>query len=118
MWIGDDDFVFVSATGNYIDYSATVKTYKKALTRAGLRSTKFHGLRHSFGTLAVQAFPLSDVQAWMGHADIQTTMRYVHHVPKTDAAERLGRLLDAENVAPNVAARTAADRSPEGARDA
>jgi hypothetical protein len=60
-------------------------------------------LRHSFGTLAVQAFPLSDVQAWMGHRDIQTTMRYVHHVPKTDAAQRLGLLLDAENVAPNLA---------------
>ena len=118
LWIGDDDFVFVSATGNYIDYSVTVKTYKKALTRAGLRSIKFHGLRHSFGTLAVQAFPLSDVQAWMGHRDIQTTMRYVHHVPKTDAAQRLGRLLDAENVAPNVAPKTAADSSPEGVRDA
>jgi hypothetical protein len=24
----------------------------------------------------------------MGHADIQTTMRYLHHVPKHDAAAR------------------------------
>jgi integrase len=70
--------------------------------------------RHSFGTLAVQAFPLSDVQAWMGHADIQTTMRYVHHVPKTDAAQRLGRLLDGENVAPNVAPGPSGQRSPKG----
>jgi hypothetical protein len=52
--------------------------------------------------------------AWMGHADIQTTMRYVHHVPKTDAAQRLGRLLDGENVAPNVAPSTAGQRSPKG----
>jgi integrase len=47
-----------------------------------------HDLRHTFGTLAVQVFPLHDVQAYMGHADIQTTMRYAHHVPKVDAARR------------------------------
>jgi len=117
LWIGDDDFVFVSPTGGYIDYSATVKAYKRVLRSAGLRSLKFHGLRHSFGTIAVQAFPLSDVQAWMGHADIQTTMRYVHYVPKQDAAQRLGRLVSAENVAPNLAPSTAGSMSREGNAD-
>ncbi len=33
---------------------------------------------------------------YMGHADVATTMVYVHHVPKTDAAERLSRLVAAE----------------------
>ena len=28
----------------------------------------FQNLRHTFGTLAVRVFPLSDVQAYMGHA--------------------------------------------------
>ena len=87
-----------SPTGNYIDYSATVTAYKRALKKAGLRQIKFHGLRHSFGTSAVQAYPLSDVQAYIGHADIQTTMRYVHHVPKHDAAERLGRVLEGKTL--------------------
>jgi integrase len=32
-------------------------------------------------------------QAYMGHADIQTTMLYVHHVPEHDAADRLGNLI-------------------------
>jgi hypothetical protein len=27
----------------------------------------------------------------MGHADIQTTMIYVHHVPRHDAAEKLSK---------------------------
>lgn len=82
--------------------------------RAGLRAVKFHGLRHSFGTLAVQAFPLSDVPARMGHADIQTTMRYVHHVPKHDAAQRLGRLLDGADVAPNLAPAPGPGGQPKG----
>jgi hypothetical protein len=29
----------------------------------------------------------------MGHADIQTTMIYVHHQPKTAAADRLSQLV-------------------------
>jgi integrase len=55
----------------------------------------FHDLRHTFGTLAVQAFPLSDVMAMMGHAEISTTMIYVHHVPQHDAAARLTALTSA-----------------------
>ncbi len=31
----------------------------------------------------------------MGHAQIQTTMIYVHYVPQHDAAEKLTRLFDA-----------------------
>jgi integrase len=30
----------------------------------------------------------------MGHADIATTMIYVHHVPQNDAAEKLSRVLE------------------------
>lgn len=112
LWTGEEDFVFISPTGGYIDHSTTSRTYRKALDRAGLRRVRFHDLRHSFGTLAVEAFPLSDVKAWMGHADIQTTMRYVHHVPKHDAAQRLGRLAAAAGQAPMQAPRTAGNRSP------
>jgi integrase len=32
----------------------------------------------------------------MGHADIQTTMIYVHHVPRHDAAARLSAIVGAE----------------------
>jgi hypothetical protein len=33
------------------------------------------------------------VKAFMGHADIQTTMVYVHHVPQAEAASKLSRLV-------------------------
>jgi integrase len=49
----------------------------------------------------VQAFPLSDVKAYMGHANIDTTMLYVHHVPQHDAADKLSALVTAaESVDP------------------
>ena len=43
----------------------------------------------------------------MGHADIATTMIYVHHVPQHDAAERLGAALAAAaSSTPTAAAAT------------
>jgi hypothetical protein len=41
---------------------------------------------------------------FMGHADIQTTMIYAHHVPQHDAADKLTRLLGAPS--PDPARRT------------
>lgn len=53
----------------------------------------------------MQVWPLVDVQSYMGHANINTTMIYAHHVPKRDAAEALTRMLaqEVEDDAPRVA---------------
>ncbi len=101
-WTDDDDFVFVNPVGGVIEDSALRRRFYEALDRAGLgylrkkrMSIRFHDLRHTFGTLAVQAWPVTDVKAFMGQADLQTTMRYVHHVPQHDAADRLERVVEA-----------------------
>jgi len=101
-FVGPEDAVFASVTGSPLPGHVLRLAFYDALERAGLgakrsgkRPIHFHDLRHSFGTLAVQAFALSDVRAFMGHADISTTMIYVHHVPRHDAADRLGALVAA-----------------------
>jgi len=49
-----------------------------------------HDLRHTFGTqCAAKGIDLRRIQAWMGHANIATTMRYLHYVPQHDDAARL-----------------------------
>jgi integrase len=101
-WTGEEDLVFVSPTGEHIEDSALRRRFYAALKAAGLKHIRFHDLRHSFGTLAVQVFPLTDVKAYMGHADIATTMIYVHHVPQVDAAEKLSAALK-EASAPSLA---------------
>lgn len=97
-----------------------------ALKAAGLgherhevRPLRFNDLRHTFGTLAVPAWPLVDVQAYMGHAHIQTTMNYAHHVPRPDAADtltdlvnRAGRLLSSRRQPPK---RPSSARRPSAA---
>jgi integrase len=98
-----DDLVFGNAFGEHL-YDYTIRNaFYDALNAAGLSALRtgedpivFHDLRHTFGTLAVQAFPLTDVKAYMGHEDISTTMIYVHHVPRHDAADKLSALLRSE----------------------
>ena len=89
----DDDLVFPNTVGGVLDYDRLYKRYKAAQTRAGLRSLKFHDLRHSFGTMAARVAPLNDVKAWLGHADIATTMVYLHYAPQPEVAAKLGALV-------------------------
>jgi integrase len=93
----EDDLVFPSFEGEHFDDSALRRRYYKALEAVGIKHLRFHDLRHTFGMLAVQVFPLSDVKAYMGYADIATTMIYVHHVPQQDAADRLSAPLSARS---------------------
>jgi integrase len=98
----DDDLCFPSVTGGYMDGKAINRAFYAALTAAGLghlrngpNPFRWHDLRHSAATLMVQAFPLSDVQRMLGHADIQTTMIYAHSIPQHDDAARLSQLVAA-----------------------
>jgi integrase len=85
-WVGDDDLVFAGELGRYLDGSALRRRYKEALGRAGLRPLRFHDLRHTFGTRMIAKADIRRVQEWMGHADIQTTMRYLHYAPHVEDA--------------------------------
>jgi integrase len=122
---GPDDLVFCSPTGEHRDDSKMRRAFYRALDAAGLghrregsHPFRFHDLRHTFGTLAVQTWPLHDVRAYMGHADIATTMIYVHHVPRVSAAAELTRLVEGQsaNAAANETTRIAGQstESPHG----
>jgi len=88
--------VFPTREARMLDDVKVRKAFYRGLDAAGLGHLRqkdnpmtFHDLRHVFGTIAVRAFPVTDVQAFMGHQSITTTMRYVHHVPRHDAAAKL-----------------------------
>ena len=95
---GEEDLVFGGEWGGFLDASALRDRYKASLKRAGLRPLRFHDLRHTFGTLAVRRAEVPAVQAWMGHADIQTTMRYVHHRDRGGEAKLLAEAFAVESV--------------------
>ncbi len=85
-WTADDDLVFVGQAGSYLDGRALRRRYDSALKRANLRKLRFHDLRHTFGTRMIAKADIRRVQEWMGHADIQTTMKYLHYAPREEDA--------------------------------
>ncbi|HEV3284139.1 MAG TPA: site-specific integrase [Solirubrobacteraceae bacterium] len=82
----EDDLVFPGETGSFLDGSALRRRYMQALKGAGLRPLRFHDLRHTFGTRMIAKADIRRVQEWMGHVDIQTTMRYLHYAPRDEDA--------------------------------
>ena len=84
----DDDLVFRGPRG-HVNAQKLGYRYKAALERAGLRELRFHDLRHTFGTIAINRADIVQVQAWMGHADIKTTQRYLHYKARGDEADLL-----------------------------
>jgi len=69
-----------------------------------------HDLRHTFGSLAINVASIVQVQAWMGHADIQTTMRYLHHKSRADDAKLLSAAFRPKKRKPAAKRSTAAKK--------
>jgi integrase len=99
---GTEDLVLPGEAGEHLDGSALRRRFKAAVIRAGLRELRFHDLRHTFGSLAIDRASIVQVQAWMGHAAVSTTMRYLHHKSQLDEADLLGRAFRTASPAPQV----------------
>ncbi len=93
------DLVFVNDLGSHVDANTLRNAYmvardlvieKAAEDGDEIPRLRFHDLRHVFGSrCASKGVPLSTLQGWMGHANISTTMVYVHWQPQADDAARL-----------------------------
>jgi integrase len=68
----------------------TSRAFSEAARRAGVEG-RFHDLRHTFASKLANSpeIPIAVTSRILGHADLQTTMKYVH---KIDDATLLARL--------------------------
>lgn len=113
----DEDLVFASEVGEYLDHFKLRKRYYAALDRAGLRRVRFHDLRHVFGSAAITKLDPYAVQSYMGHQHYSTTQRYLHHKPRREDAAALAEAFRVPNHVPNSAnpsetQRNSDDRNP------
>jgi integrase len=97
---GANDLVFPGELGGHLDGSALRRRFVDARQRAGLRPIRFHDLRHTFGSLAINRASIVQVQHWVGHADVDTTMRYLHHKSRSDDAALLATAFSVERPEP------------------
>lgn len=59
--------------------------FKAQIEKCGLRSIRFHDLRHSCATmLRRMGYNMQDIQKWLGHSTIETTAKYYAHYDIND----------------------------------
>lgn len=91
-YAGDSDPVFThpDGTGRPLDASYVSKAFAAALAAAGVAPHRFHDTRHTYAVRAAQAgIPLTDLQEYLGHADISTTGIYARYAPRDGEAARI-----------------------------
>ena len=84
-------------TGEMYHPDSVVNIHKKILKDAGLEHLRFHDLRHTFATLALQnGVDVKTVSSMLGHFDAGFTLRTYTHVTRQmqeSAAEKMGNFM-------------------------
>ncbi len=94
----DNPWMFPSGrTGEMYHPDSVVTLHKRILKDAGLEHIRFHDLRHTFATLALQnGVDVKTVSSMLGHYDAGFTLRTYTHVTRQmqqKAAEKMGSFM-------------------------
>ena len=94
----DNPYMFPSpATGEMYYPDSVVNLHKKILKDAGLPHIRFHDLRHTFATLALQnGVDVKTVSSMLGHYDAGFTLRTYTHATRQkqdEAAQTMGSFM-------------------------
>ncbi|WP_273482162.1 site-specific integrase [Dysosmobacter welbionis] len=85
--VGSSHWVFPSPTGGLISPDSVIHMLHRVLKRAGLPRVRFHDLRHTFATLALQnGVDIKTVSGMLGHFSAGFTLDTYAHV--TTAAQK------------------------------
>ena len=94
----DNPYMFPSpVTGEMYYPDSVVNQHKKILKDAGLPHIRFHDLRHTFATLALQnGVEVKTVSSMLGHYDAGFTLRTYTHATRQkqdEAAQTMGSFM-------------------------
>ena len=97
--VGNSPWVFPSPTGGPISPDSVLHMLHRILKRAGLPKVRFHDLRHTFATLALQnGVDIKTVSGMLGHYSAGFTLDTYTHVTTSaqkEAAKTMGNILSA-----------------------
>ena len=75
----ENELLFPSETGTYIDAKNLRRSWERILNNAGVPKKKFHALRHTYATrLFENGTSILTVSRLLGHSSIKTTEIYTH----------------------------------------
>ena len=94
---GSSPYVFPSPTGGPISPDSVIQMLHRVLKRAGLPKVRFHDLRHTFATVALQnGVDIKTVSGMLGHYSAGFTLDTYAHVTtqaQREAAKTMGSVL-------------------------
>ena len=94
---GNSEWVFPSPTGGPMSPDSVLHMLQRVLKRAGLPRIRFHDLRHTFATLALQnGVDVKTVSSMLGHYSAGFTLDTYAHVTtdaQLKAAQTMGNIL-------------------------
>ena len=95
--VGNSEWVFPSPTGGPMSPDSVLHMLHRVLKRAGLPKVRFHDLRHTFATLALQnGVDIKTVSGMLRHFSAGFTLDTYAHVTtsaKREAAKTMGNIL-------------------------
>ena len=78
------EYVCTYADGRLISPDYITQHFARLLNNIGMPRIRFHDLRHSSASyLKALGFDLKDIQVWLRHKDIQTTLNLYTHLDMT-----------------------------------
>ncbi|MBQ7858247.1 MAG: site-specific integrase [Oscillospiraceae bacterium] len=93
----NDQYVFPSPNGGPISPDSVNNMLKRVLARAGIPKVRFHDLRHTFATIALQnGVDIKTVSGMLGHFSAGFTLDTYAHVTtaaQKEAADTMGNVL-------------------------
>ena len=93
----NDEYVFPSPNGGPISPDSVNNMLKRVLARAGIPKVRFHDLRHTFATIALQnGVDIKTVSGMLGHFSAGFTLDTYAHVTtaaQKEAADTMGKVL-------------------------
>ena len=93
----NDTYVFPSPNGGPISPDSVNNMLKRVLERAGIPKVRFHDLRHTFATIALQnGIDIKTVSGMLGHFSAGFTLDTYAHVTTSaqkEAAQTMGNIL-------------------------
>ena len=91
----DSGYICVKPDGTPIDPDFVTHHFRRVLVANDVPIIRFHDLRHSaVNTLRKGGCDVKDIQAWLGHSDVSTTLNIYGHILQGDMV-RLGNVVDA-----------------------
>ena len=93
-----DGYICVNDMGELISPNYVSMAFRKLLIKNDMRLIRLHDLRHSCATLLLSlGYNMKDIQVWLGHGDIGTTMNIYAHVESSAKKAMINGIANALN---------------------